>query len=70
LGGRNVPQIEPRPEPEPSFTRAQFEAVRQVLSREKTLSQIAKSAGLTRQTVYRIKDNPSSCEAALAAWGL
>ena len=54
----------------PSFTRAQFEAVRQVLGREKTLSQIAKSAGLTRQTVYRIRDDPATCEAALAAWGL
>ena len=53
----------------PSFTRAQFEAVRQVLSREKTLSQIAKSAGLTRQSSLSHQDNPAS-EAALAAWGL
>ena len=26
--------------------------------------------GLSRQTVYRIKDDPESAEAALAAWGL
>jgi putative DNA-invertase from lambdoid prophage Rac len=54
----------------PSFTRTQFGAVRQMLSTGKTLSQIASSAGLTRQTVYRIKDDPAACEAALAAWGL
>ena len=31
---------------------------------------VAKETGLTRQTVYRIKDDPGSAEAALAAWGL
>jgi putative DNA-invertase from lambdoid prophage Rac len=31
---------------------------------------IAKDAGLTRQTVYRIKDDPAGAEAALAAWGM
>jgi hypothetical protein len=30
----------------------------------------AKETGLTRQTVYRIKDDPAGAEAALAAWGL
>jgi putative DNA-invertase from lambdoid prophage Rac len=30
--------------------------------------QIAKETGLTRQTVYRIKDDPAGSEAALAAW--
>jgi hypothetical protein len=34
------------------------------------IAQIAKETGLTRQTIYRIKDDPAGAEAALAAWGL
>ena len=26
--------------------------------------------GLTRQTIYRIKDDPAGAEAALATWGM
>jgi DNA invertase Pin-like site-specific DNA recombinase len=33
------------------------------------IAQIAKDTGLTRQTVYRIKEDPAGAEAALAAWG-
>ena len=54
----------------PSFTRAQFMAVGQQLGQNPVLTQIAKDAGLSRQTVYRIKDDPAACEASLAAWGL
>jgi putative DNA-invertase from lambdoid prophage Rac len=32
------------------------------------IARIAQETGLTRQTVYRIKDDPGSAEAALAAW--
>jgi DNA-binding phage protein len=32
------------------------------------IAQIAKETGLTRQTVYRIKDDPAGSEAALVAW--
>jgi putative DNA-invertase from lambdoid prophage Rac len=32
--------------------------------------QIAKAAGIQRQTVYRLKADPVAAEAALAAWGL
>ena len=32
------------------------------------IAHIAKETGLTRQTVYRIKDDPAGSEAALAAW--
>ena len=32
--------------------------------------EIAKETGLTRQTIYRIKDDPAGAEAALAAWGM
>ena len=34
------------------------------------IASIAKETGLSRQTVYRIKDDPAGAEAALAAWGM
>ena len=34
------------------------------------IAQIAKDTGLSRQTIYRIKDDPAGSEAALAAWGV
>jgi putative DNA-invertase from lambdoid prophage Rac len=34
------------------------------------IARIAQETGLTRQTIYRIKNDPVSAEAALAAWGL
>jgi len=55
----------------PSFTRQQFETVRDMLGQQAVgIAQIAKQTGLSRQTVYRIKDDPASADAALAAWGI
>jgi putative DNA-invertase from lambdoid prophage Rac len=55
----------------PSYTRAQFDAVRSMLGSQAVgIAQIAKDTGLTRQTVYRIQDDPVGAEGALAAWGL
>ena len=54
----------------PSFTRAQFTAVRQQLGQNTVLTQIAKDAGLSRQTVYRIKDDPAACEALACGLGV
>jgi putative DNA-invertase from lambdoid prophage Rac len=54
----------------PGFTRKQFHDVRNMLSQAYGIAQIAKAANLTRQTVYRIKDDPAACEVALTAWGL
>jgi putative DNA-invertase from lambdoid prophage Rac len=61
----------------PSYSRQQFTMVRQMLGQDAVgIARIAKETGLTRQTVYRIKDcratkdDPSAAEAALAAWGL
>jgi DNA invertase Pin-like site-specific DNA recombinase len=55
----------------PSFTREQFEKVCSMLGRQTAgIAQIATETGLTRQTVYRIKDDPAGAEVALAAWGL
>jgi putative DNA-invertase from lambdoid prophage Rac len=55
----------------PSFTREQFVKVCSMLGQQTAgIAQIAKETGLTRQTVYRIKDDPAGAEAGLAAWGL
>ena len=54
----------------PGFTRQQFRTVRDMLSQATGIAQIAKAAGLSRQTVYRIKGDPAACEAALTAWGI
>jgi putative DNA-invertase from lambdoid prophage Rac len=55
----------------PSFSREQFGQVREMLGQQTvTVAAIAKETGLTRQTVYRIKDDPAGAEAALTAWGI
>jgi putative DNA-invertase from lambdoid prophage Rac len=55
----------------PSYSRQQFDHARALLAQEAVgIAQVAKETGLTRQTIYRIKDDPVSAEAALAAWGL
>jgi putative DNA-invertase from lambdoid prophage Rac len=52
------------------FTRDQFNKVRTMLRQEAvSIGQIAREAGLTRQTVYRTKGDPAGAEGALAAWG-
>jgi putative DNA-invertase from lambdoid prophage Rac len=55
----------------PSYTREQFNQVHEMLRQQAVgVAQIAKHTKLTRQTIYRIKDNPAGAEAALAACGL
>jgi putative DNA-invertase from lambdoid prophage Rac len=55
----------------PSFTRQQFATVRDMLGQHAVgIAQIAKATGLSRQTVYRINDDPAGSEAALVAWGM
>jgi putative DNA-invertase from lambdoid prophage Rac len=53
----------------PSYTREQLRAV-QEMPESTGVSQIAKATGLTRQTVYRIQEDPAGAEKALATWGL
>jgi putative DNA-invertase from lambdoid prophage Rac len=48
----------------------QFVKVRAMLGQTVGIAQIANETGLTRQTVYRIRDDPAGAEGALAAWGL
>ena len=51
--------------------RAQLDHGRAQLGQEAVgIARVAAETGLTRQTIYRIKDDPGSAEAALAAWGL
>jgi putative DNA-invertase from lambdoid prophage Rac len=55
----------------PSYTREHLKQVRDLLGRQSIgIAQIANETGLTRQTVYRIKNDPAGAEAALAAWEL
>jgi DNA invertase Pin-like site-specific DNA recombinase len=52
----------------PSYTREQFATVRNMLGQEANIVAISKATNLSRQTVYRIKDDPAAAEAALATW--
>ena len=52
----------------PSFDRARFTTVRDMLGQGSGISVIAKATGLTRQTVYRIQADPAAAEASLATW--
>lgn len=52
----------------PSFDRARFTTVQDMLVQGSGISAIAKTTGLTRQTVYRIQADPVAAEASLATW--
>ena len=52
----------------PSYDREQFDAVVDALSRNDAVSAIAKATGLSRGTIYRIRDSRAEAEAALARW--
>jgi len=54
----------------PSFTRAQLTQVTDMLGKQAGVSEIATAARLSRQTVYRIIENPVGAESALVAWGM
>ncbi len=54
----------------PSYTRQQYQAVTDMLADGWGVSHIAIQTGLTRQTIYRIKEEPVAAEAALLAWGI
>jgi DNA invertase Pin-like site-specific DNA recombinase len=54
----------------PTFTRTHLECVRDELARGTGMSEIARLTGLSRQTIYRIRDNSAECEAALLTWAM
>jgi DNA invertase Pin-like site-specific DNA recombinase len=53
----------------PSYTREELQTVRDMLLTA-GVSDISTATGLSRQTIYRIKEDPAASEAALAAWGM
>lgn len=53
----------------PSYTRGHLDTVTAMLAQGAGVSAIARDTGLSRQTVYRIQDDPAEAEAALARWG-
>ena len=54
----------------PSFDRAQLDIIRDMLAQDAGPSAIAKAANVSRQVVYRVKDDPPKAESILAEWGL
>ena len=52
----------------PSFSRGQMTEVLELTAAGVSASEIARRTGLSRQTVYRIKDNPGDAERSLQAW--
>jgi putative DNA-invertase from lambdoid prophage Rac len=52
----------------PSYTRAQFDIVHAMLDQQHAISAIAKATKLSRQTIYRIEQDPAAAEGVLAAW--
>src|SRR5262249_10919761 len=54
----------------PSYSRMQFESAQAMLGKSASVGEVARTIGLTRQTIYRIKDDPAGSEDALATWGM
>jgi len=52
----------------PSYSRQQLATVRDMLGQGAHIAAVAKATGLSRQTIYRIKDDPAAAEATLATW--
>jgi putative DNA-invertase from lambdoid prophage Rac len=52
----------------PSFDRAKLQIVRDMLGNESPIATIATVTGLSRQSVYRIRDDAAWAEATLTAW--
>ncbi len=54
----------------PSFDRAQLGIIRDLLAQDASPTAIAEAAGVSRQVVYRVQDDPAKAEAMLAQWGM
>lgn len=54
----------------PSYTRTQLATVQDMLGQDAGMSAIAKATGLSRQAIYRIRDDAAGAESALADWSL
>jgi putative DNA-invertase from lambdoid prophage Rac len=53
-----------------SFDRAQLGMIRNCLRRTPCPTAIAEAAGMSRQVVYRVQDDPAKAESMLAEWDL
>ncbi len=54
----------------PSYNATQLQSVIDLLGKNMSASVIANASGLSRQTVYRIKEDPAAAQKALMVWGL
>jgi len=54
----------------PSFDRDQLNIISDLLAQGVSPMAISKQASVSRQVVYRVKDDPAKVEAMLAEWGL
>ncbi len=52
----------------PDFTRVQFDTVRDMLGKGETAATVTKATGLSRQSVYRLRDDPARAERILTTW--
>jgi DNA invertase Pin-like site-specific DNA recombinase len=52
----------------PTYTKEQIELALSMQGEGNTVSAIAKSLSLTRQTIYRILDNPAEAMRIVAQW--
>lgn len=52
----------------PEFSRQQFDMVRDMLGRGESAAAVTKATGLSRQSVYRLRDDPARAERILAVW--
>lgn len=53
----------------PTFTEGRLQIVRDMLANDAAISAIATATGLSRQTVYRIKADPTWADGLLVRWG-
>ncbi|MCV3767156.1 recombinase family protein [Rhizobium sp. TRM95796] len=54
----------------PSYSREQMKTVLDLSAKGTGVAEIARTAGLSRQTVYRIVEDPTAAEKALTMWRL
>ena len=54
----------------PSFRREQLAVITDMLAQGASPTVIAEQAGVSRQVVYRVQDDPVKAEAMLAGWGM
>jgi putative DNA-invertase from lambdoid prophage Rac len=52
----------------PSFRREQLDRVRDMLTTRTPITTIAKTTGLSRQAIYRLKNDPAWAEGVLVTW--